>query len=59
MMQHREGYWVSNGILLCRRCNANKADQSVHEFFEEDVLRETLELNLKTSFILNGISQSD
>ena len=56
MMKHRRGYWVSNGILLCRRCNGNKADLSVEEFFAEEVLEEVLEKNKQTSFLLNGLN---
>lgn len=59
MMQHKRGYWVSNGILLCRRCNANKADQSVNDFFNEDVLEDILKKNTKTSFAINGLEDKE
>jgi hypothetical protein len=55
MMKHKKGYWVSNGILLCRRCNGNKADLKVEDFFDKDVLEEILKKNTKTSFLINGL----
>lgn len=55
MMKHRKGYWVSNGILLCRRCNGKKADRSIDDFFEKEVLENIQKKNNQMSFIINGI----
>ncbi len=55
MMKHKKGYWVCNGILLCRRCNANKADQGIKEFFEEEVLAGILKKNTQMSDLINGL----
>lgn len=55
MLKHKKGYWVSNGILLCRRCNGNKADKSIEDYFEEDILKEILLKNTRMSFIINGL----
>ncbi|GEM_PF-2717028 len=55
MMKHIEGYWVSNAILLCRRCNSLKADKGIHEFFQKEKLKEIIDKNVEVSFLLNGV----
>jgi 5-methylcytosine-specific restriction endonuclease McrA len=59
MMRHKCGYWVCNGILLCRRCNANKADQRIEDFFEENILKEILKKNIQMSFLINGLDPKE
>lgn len=55
MLKHKKGYWVSNGVLLCRRCNGNKADKSIDEFFEDEILKDILSKNTRMSYVINGL----
>ncbi|MCF8058959.1 MAG: HNH endonuclease [Bacteriovoracaceae bacterium] len=55
MMKHVDGYWVSNAILLCRRCNSLKADKSIDIFFEEKTLESVVDKNTLVSFLLNDL----
>lgn len=54
MMRHRDGYWVSNCLLLCRRCNSNKADKSVDDYFSVEEIEKIKLLQIKMTKIINA-----
>jgi len=56
MMRHRLGYWVSNCLLLCRRCNSNKADKNVEDYFSAAEMEKIRPLQEKMTKVINGIS---
>lgn len=53
MVRHKEGFWVCNTVLLCRKCNRLKADKLPKDFFSTEELKKSLVHVKRLSELIN------
>lgn len=57
MVKNKRGYWVSNALPLCRKCNQRKRDLPAEQFFQPEELKVLREKTGELSWLINGFSQ--